>query len=156
MEKLNDIVISASAGTTAMTLCSYGVSIATKDNCSEPEHLATLIDRIIPSSTNKNSLLAGWATHYTIGVVFFAIYKKLWQRGTIKKNVGNAIILGCLSGLIGIGMWNAILKIHPAPPNVKRSTYFIQLIPAHVIFAVLASMTSKLLVDRSSVKKLTY
>lgn len=142
---LENTVISAAVGTTMMTLFSYLYSLIERDNFSEPEHLGTLIHRLVPGSSKNKSQLEGWIAHYAVGLMFIVIYQELWKGDRIKKNVTNAFILGAVNGVFGALVWRIILKNHPAPPNISFKKYLLQLIPAHIIFAISATLTSELL-----------
>jgi hypothetical protein len=145
MNKIQNTILSASAGTTLMTLFSYLVSIAEKENFSEPEHLGTLMHRLVPGSSKRMSQVAGWGVHYAVGLVFVLAYRELWKTGKVKKSLTNGLVLGALSGTLAVLVWKATMKAHPAPPWIDFTKYYIQLVPAHVVFAVCATLTSRLL-----------
>jgi hypothetical protein len=148
MNKSANILLSATAGTTMMTLFSYLVSLVADKNFSEPEHLGTMIHQLLPGTSKKQSQVAGWGAHYAVGLLFVLVYRELWEGGKIKKNLRNSIILGALSGALAVGVWKATLKTHPAPPWIDFTNYYIQLVPAHIVFAVCATLTSSLLDER--------
>ena len=142
MNKSGNLIASAVAGTTMMTLFSYLASLAEDKNFSEPEHLGTLMHRLVPGSSKKANQLAGWGAHYAVGLLFVLAYQELWKTGKIKKTVANGIILGALSGALAVLIWKATMKAHPAPPWIDFTNYYIQLVPAHIVFAVCATLTS--------------
>jgi hypothetical protein len=148
MNKSSNLIASAAAGTTMMTLFSYLVSLAADKNFSEPEHLGTLMHRLVPCSSKKTTQVVGWTTHYAVGLLFVLAYQELWKTGKIKKTVANGIILGALSGALAVLIWKATMKAHPAPPWIDFTNYYIQLVPAHIVFAVCATLTSRLLDER--------
>jgi hypothetical protein len=145
MTKNENTLASATAGTTLMTLFSYLVSLAADKNFSEPEHLGTMIHRFMPGKSKKATQLAGWGMHYAVGLLFVLAYRELWLTGKIKKTIANGLILGLLSGALAVLAWKATLKAHPAPPWMDFTQFYIQLVPAHVVFAVCATLTSRLL-----------
>lgn len=145
MNKSGNLIVSATAGTTMMTLFSYLVSLAANKNFSEPEHLGTLMHRLMPGSSQKANKLAGWGAHYAVGLLFVLAYQELWKTGKIKKTIANGIILGALSGALAVLVWKATMKAHPAPPWIDFTNYYIQLVPAHIVFAVCATLTSRLM-----------
>jgi hypothetical protein len=161
MNKPTRILLQASAGTTMMTLFSYLVSLAEKENFSEPEHLGTLLHRLCPGSSKKVMQIAGWGAHYAVGLFFILAYRELWQKGVLKKNLANGLILGALSGALAVLIWRTTMKAHPAPPWIDFTRFYIQLVPAHIVFAVCATLTARLLDNRehqpeNSCRKLTY
>jgi hypothetical protein len=144
MNKTENTLIAATAGTTLMTLFSYLVSLAADKNFSEPEHLGTMIHRFIPGKSKKATQVAGWGAHYAVGLLFVLVYRELWNNGKIKRSIKNGVILGALSGALAVLVWKTTLKIHPAPPWIDFTNFYIQLVPAHIVFAVCATLTSRL------------
>lgn len=140
MHKLEKAALEAIAGTSMMTLFSYMVSVAAKENFSEPEHLATLIHRLLPQ-TKKLSKVQGWTAHYLVGLVFAAVYTELWERRKLKPSALNALMLGAVSGAVAVGVWKLTFKMHPSPPWIKYNKYYAQLVPAHIVFALFATLT---------------
>jgi hypothetical protein len=145
MNKSIPILLPAAAGTTMMTLFSYLLSLVEKENFSEPEHLGTLMHRLCPGSSKRMMQVAGWGAHYAVGLIFVLAYRELWRKGEIRKSIVNGIILGALSGALAVLIWKATMKAHPAPPWVDFTKYYLQLVPAHIVFAVCASITARLL-----------
>jgi hypothetical protein len=145
MTKTENTLLAATAGTTLMTLFSYLISLAKKKNFSEPEHLGTLMHRLVPGSSKKKTQAAGWGAHYAVGLLFVLVYQELWKAGKIKKNIRNGTILGALSGALAVLVWKATMKSHPAPPWIDFTKFYIQLVPAHIVFSVCATLTSRLL-----------
>ena len=145
MTKTENTLLSATAGTTLMTLFSYLVSLAADKNFSEPEHLGTLMHRLVPGSSKQASQAAGWGAHYAVGLLFVMAYQQLWKGGKIKKSLANGLVLGALSGALAVLVWKATMKSHPAPPWIDFTKFYIQLVPAHIVFAVCATLTSGLL-----------
>lgn len=144
MNKVEKIAISGVAGTSFMTLFSYLVSLIEKENYSEPEHLGTLIHRLLPG-TKKLNQAQGWATHYAVGLIFAAAFTELWERKKIKPSLKNALMLGSISGALAVGVWKLTFKLHPAPPWIRYTKYYTQLVPAHVIFALFATISYRLI-----------
>jgi len=148
MKKAESTLIAAASGTTMMTVFSYLVSLLADKNFSEPKHLGTMIHRIFPGSSKRQSQLIGWSAHYAVGLLFLLAYRELWRSGKIKRNIRNGIILGAVSGALAVLIWKGTLKAHPAPPWIDFTNYYIQLVPAHIVFAVCATLTSRLLDER--------
>ncbi|MEO6524862.1 MAG: hypothetical protein ABIN91_24465 [Mucilaginibacter sp.] len=144
MNKAEKIILSGIMGTNCMTMFSYIVSALSKKNFSEPEHLSTLINRA-PGSSKKTNRIAGWSAHYAVRVLFAAVYVELWQTGQIKHTLKNGIIMGALSGILAVMVWKATFKMHPLPPWIDFTNYYIQLVPAHIVFAVFSTITYSLI-----------
>ena len=148
MNKAEKAIISGVAGTTAMTISSYLMSEIADENFREPEHLATLISRLLPGLSKHAKTIAGWGAHFAMGLVFAAVYVELWETRAIKHTIKNGIIMGAISGLLGYLIWKATFKAHPLPPWLDFRKFYLQRIPAHIVFAVGATITYRLVRDR--------
>jgi len=145
MNKAAKAILTGVTGTSVMTLGSELMSLIGKENFKEPEHLETLITRLAPTLSGKAKQLAGWGAHYAMGLVFATIYVELWDKRKIRHNFRNALILGILSGFAGLLIWKGTFKAHPLPPWLNYNHFYLQRIPAHIIFAVAATITYRLL-----------
>jgi hypothetical protein len=145
MNRAEKIVVTGVAGTTVMTANSYIMSLLMDENFREPEHLSTMIARLLPHLSKQAKVIAGWGAHFAMGIVFATIYVELWETRKIEHTIKNGIILGILSGLLGFLIWKATFKVHPLPPWINFDKYYWQRIPAHVVFAVGATIAYRLL-----------
>jgi hypothetical protein len=145
-DKLSKIAISGVAGTTVMTAGSELMSLLAGENFSEPDHLETMISRLAPHLSKHAKKIAGWGAHYAMGLVFAAVYVELWETKKIKHTIKNGIILGAISGVLGLLIWKGTFKAHPLPPWINYTHYYLQRIPAHIVFAVAATLAYRLTV----------
>jgi hypothetical protein len=148
MDQISKTAISGISGTTFMTASSALMSLMMDQNFREPEHLTTMIERVAPFLSKKAKVIAGWGAHYAMGLVFAAVYVELWETGKIKHNLKNGLILGFVSGLLGLVIWKGTFKAHPLPPFMRYNNYYLQRIPAHIVFAVFTTITYKLIKDQ--------
>ena len=144
-EVLIAIVVGTVAATTLMTIFSYSVSRLRNRQFTEP----VLLNRFLCGfgvlkeyQLEKN--LAGWVLHYAIGLMFLVCYYFVWSRTSFDPTWKTALVLGAISGLIGIIGWAILFKIQSVPANIRVSEYFTQLFVAHVIFALTATATFRL------------
>lgn len=145
MNKAAKIAVTGIGGTSVMTASSYLMSLMAKENFREPEHLEVLIGRLVPHLSGKAKVLAGWGAHFAMGFVFAAVYVELWETKKIKHNLKNGLILGIVSGILGFLIWKATFKAHPLPPWINFDHYYLQRIPAHIVFAIGATITYRLI-----------
>jgi hypothetical protein len=145
MNKLEKTLLSGIMGTNFMTVFSYIVSMLAKEDFSEPGHLSTMIHRLLPAFPKKANHTAGWASHYVMGILFAAVYVELWETGKIKHTIKNGIIMGTLSGALAVLIWKTTFKLHPLPPWINYRRYYIQLVSAHVVYAVFATLTYRII-----------
>ncbi len=141
MKTLINTVTAGVGGTTFMTIGSELMTRLGSENFREPEHLRTMIGRMAPTLSKRAGTIAGWGAHYAMGFVFAAVFVELWQRGKIKPNLRNSLLLGTIAGLAGMLIWKATFKLHPLPPRIKYLDFYIQRIPAHIVFTVFATLT---------------
>jgi hypothetical protein len=77
------------------------------ENYREPEHLATMISRIAPGLSKNAAKIAGWGAHVAMGFIFASVYVELWETRKIKHTIFNGLVLGLVSGLLGLAIWKA-------------------------------------------------
>lgn len=134
-----DIVLIALAATAAMTAFSYALSFLLSFNFKEPEHLSVMLKRM-----PIHDKLAGWTVHYLAGLLFVVAYYLLWNNG-VQPNLISALVIGLISGLVAILVWHLTLVVHPNPPRIRRIPFYLQLVPAHIVFALTATLVYQLL-----------
>jgi len=127
------------AGTTMMTASSALMSLLDQD-FREPERLKGLISRALPFFPKEVKSVSAWAAHYAMGAAFSAIYVKLWDSKTLKPTGACGLFLGAVSGLVGIAIWKATFAAHPLSPLMNYKRFYLQRIPAHIVFAIFATI----------------
>jgi len=140
MMKAKEVLITGITGTTFMTAFSYAVSLAEKENYSEPERLGQLIHGLLPMLNEEEYKTSGWTLHFAVGLLFAMVYIELWRKKMIKPTLVNNTLIGAASGIIAAGIWKAAFKMHPLPPQLRFNKYYFQLVPAHIVFAVFAGI----------------
>jgi len=134
---LQKIITAGILGTSAMTLFSYLVSELDDDNFKEPLLLKQLMQRV--GTDEETAIVTAWVLHYAIGISFVAAYE-LIRKSKSQPTVKQGAAMGLVCGGIGIAVWKAVLKLHPAPPKNNRKRYYAQLLAAHVIFGITMAM----------------
>ncbi|CAH0276830.1 hypothetical protein SRABI27_03657 [Pedobacter sp. Bi27] len=127
------------AGTTMMTASSALMSLIGQD-FRESERLNGLISRVLPFLPKRVRSVSAWAAHYAMGSAFSAVYVKLWDSKTLKPTGTCGVCLGAVSGLIGIAIWKATFAVHPLSPLMNYKRFYLQRIPAHIVFAIFATI----------------
>ncbi|TFF39200.1 hypothetical protein [Mucilaginibacter psychrotolerans] len=148
MNKLQKTALSGFTGTSFMTASSALMSALMGENFREPDHLETMIARLAPQLSKHAKKIAGWGAHYAMGFVFAAVYVQLWETGKIKHTLKNGLILGVVSGVLGYLIWKGTFKAHPLPPFINYTHYYLQRIPAHIVFAVFATITYRFIKEK--------
>ncbi|MCO6149471.1 hypothetical protein [Flavobacterium sp. NRK1] len=146
MKTTEKLIIAGIVGTTFMTLYSYYISKKENEKYLEPEMINELIDnsKNLPNVNNERYHPAGWGLHYVTGISFMAVYWLLWKRALTHPTISKILIIGSLSGVVGIIVWKIIFSQHEKPPHNDRYGYYKQLFTAHIIFSFFALSTYKL------------
>ena len=129
------IILGTLVGTTLMTFFSYLVSKIFNKLYKEPVLLNYLLHYLGIDMRDRAKRIAGWVIHYIIGLVFAIGYDLLWQY-KIRFSWSSGIIFGIISGVIGIVSWMLMFKLPDDKPKIDYKGYYIQLLFAHIIFAI--------------------
>jgi hypothetical protein len=144
------IIIVSIAATSAMTLFSYVISASFRELYKEPVLLTFLLTQLKLELSPGTKKILAWLIHYIIGLLFVIGYHLLWIYNILDLSVLTAIILGAISGIIGILGWVIMFKIARYKPAIDFKGYYIQLFFAHVIFGLVATATYYLLLTASN------
>jgi hypothetical protein len=141
------ILISSVAATSVMTVFSYAVSMSAREIYKEPILLTYLFTALHLNVSPNLKTILGWILHYLIGLIFVIGYHFLWFHEFLEISWAASILLGIISGIIGIISWVILFEIIPQKPNIDFRGYYIQLFVAHIIFSVTAFLVYKLFVQ---------
>ena len=132
-----EIIAETIAATTLMSLFSHLVSKSFGKLFTEP----VLINYVIRISKlelqPKLGSALGWLLHYIAGLVFVIAYHWIWEKW-LSDDWTSGLILGALSGIVGILVWMIAFSLPRREPRVAFTEYYIQLFFAHVVFALTA------------------
>jgi hypothetical protein len=137
---LLQILVATIAATSAMTLFSYAVSASFRELYKEPVLLTFLLAQLKIEVSLKSRATLAWLLHYFIGFIFVLIYHFLWVNDILKLSILNALLLGSISGIIGIIGWMIMFRLADYKPNIDFKGYYIQLFFAHTIFGLTAAL----------------
>ena len=129
------IIIATLVGTSLMTAFSYLVSEAYRKTFKEPVLLNYVIRLSGITLNDRNKSIVGWIIHYILGLLFVIAYHFIWVYGILDMSWTSALILGAVSGIIGIIGWVIIFSLPSKEPRVAFTSYYIQLFFAHIVFA---------------------
>jgi hypothetical protein len=135
-DAVKKVTVAATTGTAAMTAFSYAATQKENKEFREPVVLAKLFKRLVPAVSDQKSYVAGWLMHYGAGVLFATAYHQLWKKKILRPTVLNGLLLGGINGIVGVAIWKATIKAHPAPPNISYRNYYKHLLLAHLIFGM--------------------
>ncbi|MFH6995030.1 hypothetical protein [Flavobacterium sp. FlaQc-48] len=132
------LVVSITA-TSAMTAFSYAASRKFRELYKEPVLLSYMLKIFKVKLAKQSETTWGWILHYLIGFLFVIIYHWLWTKDILPLSFLSALLLGAVSGIIGIIGWMIIFNISHHKPDIDFKGYYIQLFIAHVIFGIVAA-----------------
>lgn len=132
------ILISSIAATSAMTLFSYAVSASARELYKEPVLLSYVLSHLHLEATPSVKNILAWVLHYIIGLGFVVAYHFLWVYNILELTWQIGILLGAISGIIGIITWFILFKMVAQKPNIDYNGYYLQLFAAHLIFGFIA------------------
>jgi hypothetical protein len=130
------LLLAALSGIIVMTIFSYMVSALARQRFKEPQLLNYLLIRWQMQVFRAKENVAGWIIHYGAGLFFTIIYEFIWQYKLLEVSWAAALFLGVVSGLFGLCVWKVMFVFTPRPPKINFSAYYLQLIPAHILFAL--------------------
>ena len=133
--------------TSSMTLFSYSVSSAFRELYKEPVLLAFVLKKFNINISSNAKITTAWILHYLIGLFFVVIYYMLWKNNIITISTLDTLIVGAVTGIVGIVGWVLLFKTSDYRPNLNFTGYYLQLFLAHLIFALTAAASFYLSFD---------
>jgi len=139
------VALGTVAATTLMTIFSHIVSRLRNREFTEPVLLNRFLCGfgILKEYQLKKSI-AGWIIHYCVGLLFLLSYYFIWSSPLADPTLTTALVLGSVSGLVGIAGWAVLFRLQSIPANLIVAEYYAQLFVAHLIFALTATVTFRL------------
>lgn len=128
------IFIAAFSATNIMTTFSYLLSSTYKRLFKEPVMMNFVLEGVGIHLKGRWHKIGSWIAHYIIGFAIVLSYEAIWRYTAVKFGFVSGLIMGVITGLIGIMCWRTIYltSIHE---DVSRRSYYIQLFFGHIIFA---------------------
>jgi hypothetical protein len=134
--KAGKLLINAVTGTSIMTGFSYMVSASKRKNFREPELLAHFFQSVNPDLSSSRALAAGWATHYSLGIVWAIVHHLLLQTTGTRPSIKAGLSLGLFSGLVGVAVWHQLFKLQPSLPSTPLQRFYSHLMLTHLVFSL--------------------
>ena len=143
--ELSKILLAGLVGTTLMTAFSYLVGQLCDAELGEPKLLNKFLDRSkrLDIEVAEDSIW-GWIFHYLTGFLFAGAMAAYFCSTENHPTWWLAIVLGCILGLFGVLGWLTMIRFHSAPPKIELQLFLIQLVGAHIIFGLGATIVFRL------------
>lgn len=131
------LIITTFLATSVMSGFSYLMAALTGKQFKEPQLLNALVrnSKHLPLWPQQQSVL-GWVLHYSIGVLFILLLFLPWLFGFWPAGWVAGGVMGLFLGGLGILGWHGMFLLHSNPPGVHLRHFYLQLIVAHVLFAL--------------------
>ncbi|TDW52118.1 hypothetical protein EV144_101801 [Flavobacterium sp. 270] len=133
------LLIVSIIATAAMTSFSCFMSKQFQELYKEPVLLSFVLSKLKMELSVKSEKILGWLLHFLIGFLFVLAYYVLWVKDILPISTLSALLLGAISGIIGIICWMFIFKMSNHQPHIDFKGYYLQLFFAHIIFAIIAT-----------------
>lgn len=133
------LLIVSIIATAAMTSFSCFMSKQFQELYKEPVLLSFVLSKLKMELSVKSEKILGWLLHFLIGFLFVLAYYVLWVKDILPISTLSALLLGAISGIIGITCWMFIFKMSNHQPHIDFKGYYLQLFFAHIIFAIIAT-----------------
>lgn len=130
------IILATIVATAVMTSFSYYVSERFNKLFKEPILLNIILSALGAEMLPERKNAWGWAIHFMIGLLFVVAYHLIWHFTDIDPTWFTGLIFGIISGLIGIFSWFFLFKLPASPPKINYNQYYLQLLIAHILFAL--------------------
>lgn len=131
-----EILIVTVFATVALTMFSYILSFWLLYNFKEPQILAMLVHKLRIDAYSAN--ITGWILHFTAGLAFVLCYRFWWFSHAALMTYTWAVMFGLVSGIVAIIIWALTFRLHPRHIKLNKIVFYIQLLPAHIVFSVSA------------------
>jgi hypothetical protein len=130
------IVLADLAGTLVMTFFSSIVAKVAHSDYIEPHLLNRFLALRFHDGLMRHSI--GWIIHFLVGLLFISVYHILWSN-EVMTDLPDVATLGFASGIVGAIGWRIVRHFAPSLQDLWHIKYYIQLVLAHVIFALVGS-----------------
>lgn len=131
------VIIAGISGTILMTAFSYIIARVKSQQFKEPKLLNMILRRSTFDKMNPtNNSVMGWVLHFSIGVLLMTLFYLLHLTFSFKISFFSIFIYGIFAGILSILSWHLMFLISPNSPDISLKEFYIQLLIAHIFFAL--------------------
>ena len=127
-------------GTVLMTSFSYVISRMKSQQFKEPKLLNMILRRSTYDMNPSNNSVLGWVVHFSIGVILMTLFYVLHLTFSFSISAVSILIYGIIAGILSILSWHFMLSISSNSPDFALRDFYMQLLMAHVLFALGATI----------------
>lgn len=134
------VLIAGIVGTVLMTTFSYIVSRVKSQQFREPRLLNMILRRSTYDMNPSNNSVLGWVVHFSIGVILMTLFYILHITFSFNISALSILVYGIAAGILSILSWHLMLVVSPTSPDFVLRDFYVQLLIAHVLFALGATV----------------
>ncbi|SDR82099.1 hypothetical protein [Christiangramia echinicola] len=134
--ELLKVIFAAILGTILMTAFSYIVSRVRSQQFREPKLLNMILRRSTYEMNPSNNSILGWVVHFSIGVILMTLFYIFHITFSFSISLTSILIYGISAGILSIICWHLMFMLTPNSPDIALKEYYIQLLFAHMLFAL--------------------
>lgn len=138
--ELIKVLVAGFLGTMMMTGFSYAMSRMKSQQFKEPRLLNMILRRSTYDMNPSNNSVLGWVVHFSIGVILMTLFYIFHLIFSFKISPVSILVYGISAGILSILSWHLMFIISPNTPNFALRDFYIQLLIAHILFALGAAV----------------
>ncbi len=135
--ELLKVIIAGILGTILMTTFSYFFSWLRSRQFREPKLLNMILRRSTTDGINpSNNSVIGWIVHFSIGIILMTLFYMFHLIFSYRISLLSIFFYGLLAGSLSILSWYLMFSLSPNPKKVPLKEFYLQLLVAHILFAL--------------------
>ena len=135
--ELIQVIIAGITGTILMTAFSFIMARVKSQQFKEPKLLNMLLRRsTFDQRAHADNSLLGWVLHFAIGIILMILFYILHLTFSFNITFLSIISYGIFAGILAILSWHIMFLISSPPPDISLKEFYIQLLIAHILFAL--------------------
>ncbi len=139
--ELLKVILAGILGTFLMTGFSYFIARVKDQQFKEPKLLNMILRRSTYDKVNpSNNSIIGWVVHFSIGIILMTLFYIVHFTFSFNINIISILLYGIFAGILSILSWHLMFIISPNSENILLREFYIQILVAHVLFAMGAAI----------------
>ncbi|PTX44671.1 hypothetical protein C8P64_0653 [Christiangramia gaetbulicola] len=139
--ELLKVILAGILGTILMTGFSYMLARLKNQEFREPRLLNMILRRSTYDKVNpSNNSILGWVVHFSIGIILMTLFYIIHLIFSFNITITSIFFYGIFAGILSILSWHLMFIISPNSENVLLREFYIQILVAHVLFAMGAAI----------------
>ncbi|QYA24538.1 hypothetical protein G3I01_03115 [Gramella sp. MT6] len=139
--ELLKVILAGILGTILMTGFSYVLARLKDQEFREPRLLNMILRRSTYDKVNpSNNSILGWVVHFSIGIILMTLFYIIHLIFSFSISFTSILVYGVFAGILSILSWHLMFVISPNSENVQLKEFYVQILIAHILFAMGAAV----------------